>query len=387
MSEGLLQDYLEWQEEVVYAMARRTEERAHAINPNLTLGILGFADSWRYWLTLEAFSTPLAPVTLWTETTYTGYSEERIDSLQVDFDARGLNGKILPGLYTVALNPWRLIQDMERAIRHNGAFWIYQHNGDAYRHADELTYSRAYEIFDRYIFFSEYVANPLPIFDLYPGVEARPYGGGDSISFLLVPKTGVGFTEDVELLSGGEIEYIGENLSVIPLGDHELDYSDLPCILSGLGPGDLERTRAWSMIREISTLLEYYDPLGYPGLGELELALGESMGSLDAGRPDDIIQGLGPLIAGGYEMVLDRVWPDVEEAKKNPRKSPIPISALSRLSSARRMYDDGRVGEGNAYLIDGLKQWSEAIVEGPCFTALLILAACVYGRGRSRKHA
>jgi hypothetical protein len=191
----------------------------------------------------------------------------------------------------------------------------------------------------------------------------------------------------MELLAEGEIEYIGENLSVITLGDHELDYSDLPCILGGLGPRDLESTRAWSMIREISTLLEYYNPLGYPGMGELEVALNEFLADLEAGRTEEIIRRLGPVIAGGYEKVLDEIWPDVEEAKKNPRESPIPIPALSRLSSARRMYDDGRVSEGNAYLIDGLGQWSKAIAEGPCFPVLLVLATLLGNLRRLRSHA
>ena len=67
---GLLEDFMKWQEEAVFRLAKKTEEKVHAINPSLSLGILGFADSWRYWAILRAFSTLQAPVTAWTEGTY-----------------------------------------------------------------------------------------------------------------------------------------------------------------------------------------------------------------------------------------------------------------------------------------------------------------------------
>ena len=384
---GLLNTFMEWQERTVYEMAKSTEEKAHAINPNLSLGILGFSDSWRYWTTLEAFSTAQAPVTVWTEDTYGGYSEKRIDHLRDLLSRHGLNGKVVPGLYTVALNPWRMIQDMERAIRHNGVFWIYQHDGDQYCLADEWTYSRAYEIFDRYIFFNGSTAHPLPSFGLHPGVEARPYRGPHGVSLLLRAKLGVVFPDDVILLTDSQgLDYIGENLTVKSLGNPNLSFSDLPCIIYGLDESDLLATEVWSMVREVSSLLDSYNELGFERMEALESALQLSLSDFDAGRYGEIKSRLGPIVDGTYEEILQAIWPTVEEAMKSPRTSPIPLSSIGRISSAKRMYEMGQAVEGNSYLIAGLKEWALAVGEADLLILLMasMMVTLLVNRSGSR---
>ena len=76
------------------------------------------------------------------------------------------------------------------------------------------------------------------------------------------------------------------------------------------------------------------------------------------------------------------VWPEVEEAKKHPRDSSIPIPSLSRISSAKRMYEEDRVSEGNAYLIDGLREWSMAVDEGLCILSAMAGLALAIWQGK-----
>jgi hypothetical protein len=385
---GLLGEYLAWQEEEVYEMARETEAKVHAINPELSLGILGFSDCWRYWITLQAFCAPGAPVTLWTEDTYGGYDEDRIDYLRESLDGYGLEGKVLPGLYTVALSPWKMVEDMERAIRHNGAFWIYQHDGDQYRLADEWTYSRAYDAFNRYIFFNASRARALPTIELYPGVEARPYDGPDGVTLLLLPRPGISAEGAPELLTeSSQLHYIGKNVTLKVVKSRNLSLGEMPCMIYGLTREDIHRTHAWSLVREIDTLLGLYNRLELGRLPAIEGALAEAKEDFLESRYDLVIEGLNSTVATGYGAVLDAVWPLIEEAKRSPRESPIPIAALSKISGAERMYSQGDYADGNAYLLSGLGAWAAAVPEGGC----LALAAVAFpwwmarNRGRLRR--
>lgn len=377
---GLLGEFQVWQERQVYDMAKETETRVHAVNPNLSLGILGFYDSWRHWIILEAFSTNRSPVTLWTEDTYRGYDEERIDYLRQAFDERGLRGKVLPGLYTVALSPWDMIDNMERAIRHNGALWIYQYNGDQYKLADERTYSRAYNAFQRYVLFNASRANPLPNVYLYPGVEARPYEGPEGVTLLLSPRSGVSIQGDLELLTDSDrFHYVGKNITITAMEPRNLTRSEMPCLLHGLSKEDLIRTEAWSLLREIDTLMGLYGRLGLERLPGIEDELGRAAADFADSRYDLVKERLSFTVAITYAAVLNATWPSIEEATKSPRDSPIPILALSKIRAAERMYSRGDWANGNAYLVGGLEAWAMAVPETACDALIAAQAIGILG--------
>jgi hypothetical protein len=383
-SSGLLGDFMDWQEEVAYEMARETKEKVHGINPNLSLGILGFSDSWRYWATLKGFSGDL-PITLWTEDTYGGYEEERVEYLRNRTRMMGLNCRVLPGLYTVALSPWRMIEDMERATRHNGAFWIYQHDGDQYHLADEWTYSRAYEIFNRFIFFNRSRAEPLPSFYLHPGVVARPYVGPDGISVLLEPEPGLDPGDEVVLITDADhLDYVSTNLSLRELSSNELSARNLPCIVHGLHHGDLPAIEAWSLLRELSSLLDAYDGLGLSEMGDLDSMLEHALSDFEAGRYGEVQGTLAPVSDRGYHQILDVVYPLVQEAMRNPRESDIPLESMREVSYASDLYQDGRIAKGNTHLIRGLSYWSQAVSEDGAWVFLISLLALILLRHRLR---
>ena len=56
---------------------------------------------------------------------------------------------------------------------------------------------------------------------------------------------------------------------------------------------------------------------------------------------------------------------------KSPRTSPIPLSSIGRISSAKRMYEMGQPAEGNSYLIAGLKDWAVAVGEADMLVLFL----------------
>ncbi len=362
---GLLEEFQEWQEKTVYDMARSTEEKVHAINPNLLLGILNIKDAWLTWTILEGFSTPTIPLMAWSEDTYRGYSEEKIDELRQNLEIRKINGKVIPGLYTRVLVPWRVLDGMERATRHNGAFWVYQYNGDPYHQADEKTYSKAYEVLDEYIYFKKPKAEVLPSFGIFPGAEARPYGGPDGIiSVFLKSLVGFTFPDEVGLVTDStDLVYIGENLTPKSILGPNLTYSDLPCIVSGLNADDLVPTEAASLIRELGILLGAYNRLNLTKLEAMERALDLAASEYDAGHYDTVRSQLSSVRRDAYDQICEIVWPLIEEARKSPRTSSVPISVLGKMTTAQREYEDGDLLGADAYLMAGLREWSQAVGE------------------------
>jgi len=385
LTNGLDDEFRQWERDEVYRLAKRVEHEAHAINPNLSLGILGFGDSWFYWTILEAFSTPQAPVTAWTEDTYGGYNEERIGQYQKAFAEHSLNGKVLPGLYTVALNPWRMITDMERAIRHNGVFWIYQHDGDQYRLADEWTYSWAYELFNRFFFFNKSRADPLPVFQIYPGIEARPYRGPEGVTLLLSSHNmGPVVFDNLSLVtSASSLLLVGENLSIKTITTTTIPLSDLPAFIYGLSEDDLLPTEVRNTIRQLQILMKYYNMLGMPPLTGVQRTLNLSLQDYQAGRYSEAKGLLDQVGEEAYQKVLEAVWPQVEAGFASPRNSSIPLTSLSRMWTASRMFSQGDASSGQLYLLAGLREWALAVDEFPRLGLSLaaILLTLLLGRG------
>jgi len=382
---GLIGRFEEWQREKVYEMARETETKVHAINPNLSLGILGFGDSWFLWTVLAGFNSSTAPVTAWTEDTYGGYDEDRISFYQEQFRQRRLYGKIIPGLYTVALSPWRMITNMERAIRHNGVFWIYQHDGDQYRLADEKTYSLAYQLFDEYFFFNSSTVHPLPAFTMYPNIDARPYRGPSGVTLLLQSHHLSSSVPTIEVLTDSpSLVYVGENLSAKKISSRSIRTSNLPCFLYGLSENDLERTEIWSMIQELDDILSTYSRLGFPPMTSEQQALETALAKLESDNLDEARQILQEAIERAFETCLAQVSPLLDRAASSPRDSPIPVQVLGKLFTARRTIQEGEVDKGRLYLLAGMKEWAEAVPEA-IFTPFLALALLAVSSRRRRR--
>jgi len=374
---GLIDRFEEWQREKVYELASETERKIHSINPNLSLGILGFGDSWFLWTILAGFNSSTAPVTAWTEDTYRGYNEGWISYFQEQFRRRHLYGSIIPGLHTVVLSPWRMITNMKRAIRHNGVFWIYQHDGDQYRLADEKTYSLAYQLFDRYFFFNSSIANPLPAFTMYPNIDVRPYRGLSKVTLLLQSHHLYTSLRTIELPPDSPtLGYVGENLTGKKRSSRSIRTSNLPCILYGFSEDDLERTVIWSMIKELDDILSPYSRLGFPAMTREQQALEMAVDRFESGD----LEGARAIVQDGieraFETCLAQVSPLLDHAASSPRESPIPIHVLGKLFTARRKIQEGDVDEGRLYLLAGIKEWAEAIPEAILapFSALALLA-------------
>ncbi len=388
---GLLQHFEDWQREKVYQMARDTERKAHAINPNLSLGILGFGDSWFLWTILAGSNSSTAPVTAWTEDTYGGYDEGRISFYKDQFRQRHLYGKILPGLYTVALNPWKMITNMERATRHNGVFWIYQHDGNQYRLADEKTYSLAYQLFNKYFFFNSSSAHPLPSFTIYPKIYARPYKGPSGVTLLLQSHHFSTSVSSIEVLTDSpSLTYVGENLTAKTIAGGAIRTSNLPCFLYGLSIHDLERTEVWSMIQELEDIVSTYSALGFPPMTDEQQALQTAKNKFASGSLQEAKNILENATDRAFEKSLSEISPLLDRAAASPRESPIPVSVLGKLFTARRIILEGEVENGRLYLLAGMKEWAESIPERLLPLVLLPLlvvsaSSLLENKGRGKK--
>ncbi len=88
---GLLEEFISWQEETVYHMALETREAIHEINPDLSLGVLGFEDDcWLHLNILRGFSTTDKRITAWHEDSFWGgYKRSKIDDNHEDFARLG----------------------------------------------------------------------------------------------------------------------------------------------------------------------------------------------------------------------------------------------------------------------------------------------------------
>jgi hypothetical protein len=380
-SRGVLEDYISWQEEELRALADETEQKVHAINPNLSLGTLAFADAWTHWSVLEGFSSPLAPVTAWTEKTYGGYrtgGDEGMDSYQKLFAEHGLDGAILPGLWEALLTPWDMIVNMEAATRHNGAFWIYQHDEGR---GDDEEYSRAYELFNMYIFFNQSKPDPSPVIQLFPGVEARPYCGPKGCSILLLPDNlGPVISDGVTLMTNRtDLVYLGRNLSVLGLATANLSLKQLPCLVYGLTEDDLFATQAWNIILELSAFTEYCEGIGLEEASGCREALDLGLSDYHQGRYREVISRLQETLNGAYATTVDQIMPQVEAGLSSPKDSPIPLTPLIRIGVAKRMLDEGDEG-ASTYLLAGLKGWLTAIPEPPLGIPALALGIFLLAR-------
>jgi len=384
---GLLDEYLRWQEEKAYRLALQLSEKVHTINPNLTLGILYFEDAWFHWKILEGFMTPHAPVTGWNEQTYGGYKlggPEGVDTYRERWVQHGLNGEFLPGISAIA--PWLQLTSIEAALRDNGHLWIYQQSEDRPERKMELA------LVNRYFLFNRTGVDPLPAFDLSPGVYARPYLGPegkvscllDTVEYGVPPPTGFAV-----ITESPRIEYAGKNFTVKTLQGPNpyLKPDDFPCVVYGLEVDDLRRTYIRALIRETETMASLYLGLGLgedPRLQEIQISVEAARRSFSDGRYGEAEARVLGARDEMYALCQEKIWPLVDAALQNPRNSPIPLQLLNVFSSAKRYIEKGEAMKGRAWLFEGLKQWSARVDEIFWHLAGLCVLAASIGIRRGR---
>jgi hypothetical protein len=134
-------------------------------------------------------------------------------------------------------------------------------------------------------------------------------------------------------------------------------------------------------VRELGTILDHCRRIGLEGLESIEAEYNLAMVDFDRGSYSVVDSRLEPLLDQAYADIFEKIWPMVEEAMKSPRDSPMPMSALMKLTSAERTYGEGDQFRGNALMLAGMGEWSEAIAE-PCWLLFLPVGVLV-GRKRS----
>jgi hypothetical protein len=203
-------------------------------------------------------------------------------------------------------------------------------------------------------------------------LEARPYvGPGNLTSVFLTPyrvkekgAQPVEVVKDFTMLTSSDMLYMGMNLTekVIP-ANSTLRTPDIPCLLYGLGPGDLRATEYLAMVEEVQCLLEYCRWLDLGPMPEIESDLNSAMTAKAAGSYQDAIEILLDARDRAYAHVIDELGPMIQEGLENPRNSEIPLNLLRGLSNAELAFKDGKVVHGETYLFSSLRDWSATVPE------------------------
>ncbi len=370
----LVDDFEEWQEKKLYEMAMTTAEKAHAINPNLSLGTLWFQQTWIITNILKGFNCSTAPVTAWSEQSYESYNSIDYQKQKEWWSQNSgmLNGVLIPGFWTVKHDPFDLIDNMEQAARHEGLFWVYQHH-DPFQRADRLSYAKAYQLVHKHIFFNASTAHPLPESYIYPGVRARPFLGPQNTSALLeAHHLGHIVSENITLCTNTtEINYVAENLSQKIIRISDLSQSHLPCIIQGLSREDLLASEVQGMIEELQQLELWSTQLGID-IGKQGKTIQICEEHVERGEYHRAKSVLAGPINQSYEVIFDEILPLLDDP---PPKSSLKIKVGARLLS------EGSWREGRIYLLAGLAEWQKTIGESllcGILSLLPFLFACRY---------
>jgi len=363
---GLNAEYQRWQEETVYLMAKDTQERIHAINPDLSLGTLGFEDDcWLHLSILRGFSTPRKRVTAWHEDTYWGgYKTSKIDHNHQVFLQNGINGKVIPGLWTEQLDPYMLLSNMEFAVRYNGTFWIYQ-SGNPWTLGTQEQYEEAFRVWWRYVCFNGTTRpNALPSFDIYPGVQVRPHLGPEGVSAIL--NAGVGAVQMG--LSFSELELpptiafailVNRNMATQPIKGTTIPLDELDGFVYGLTEADIQATEAWGPIHELRDLIGLCSTLGLDPTPILQEDFDRVLQVFQAGEYSEAGLQAQDSLAHSYDLILEELKPLMQAGLANPRNASLPFPILNKLSIATQNIEAGKRADGQAYLLKALKDWSD----------------------------
>lgn len=363
-SRGLVEDYKRWQEGALYSMAKETREKIHSINPNLSLGTLGFQDDcWCFLSILRGFSTQDIPVTAWHEDTYGGFYETtKMDKNHAIFDALGINGKVIPGLWTYRMPPFTLFYNMEYAIRSNETFWIFGGHG-WYPSYKEEQYMKAFELLNRHTFLNGTgISKPLPPIRLYPDIEARPRLGPEGVSmFLTSTRRSVEIASLDFQLSPllSNFSYVGENMSIQVMEENSIPLQKVPCLVFGLSEEDFLATKAWSSIHEFRDILDIVEGMDICNLSEAREDFELSIKDFENGTFEEAGRKAGSAVEEAYDSILELTWPYVESGFADPRNTSVPLAILNKIRMAKEYMDGGNENKGHIYLLSALKEWSE----------------------------
>jgi len=390
---GLLTDYQNWMDQKVFHLAKNVKEKVHAINPNLSLGLLYFdvphVTPNYYWKILEGFNSSQAPVTAWGEDTYGGYllgGSKGVDTYRRLFREHRLNGMFLPGIGYPGPPNWNQLIAVEEALRDNGHLWLFQWG---YPKKYDQDYRRNFRYIHSYLLFNRTNPNPLPSFDIFPSVEARPYLGPKNVTSLLLrelppascrtcpysfsplpPDRNFTFVTDSQ-----RVLYVGHNYTARTLKgpNPSLRLADLPCIIYGLDRDDLLPSQALSLIGEFEELIGLCEEVG---VGEPVLMRSRLEGALKAfgdGEFEGAVSALLGIRGHTYHAAMSDLWPRVQAGLASPRNSEVPMNVLRTLSNAKNFFDRGAERDGELYLLEGLNQWAQEVEEDPTLMGMVVL--------------
>ncbi len=390
---GLLEAFQDWQSNKVYRMARGTLEKVRAINPNIRLGILCFEEeSWWHWALVRGFGTDDSPTSAWSEKTYAGFkfgpgdSDKTYLEIWAEHDVRG---QWLPGI--AAIDPWKQFAAIEQALRHVGHLWLYQRQYPEERGPE---FDRTFSFVHKYILWNGTAINPLPTFRLHPWISASPHMGPsglvscflDTYVWKTPPPTSFQIITDVS-----EVEYSGGfnyTTKMLRGPNPTLQPRDFPCVIYGITRDDLEKTETFAVIREVEDLLGFLARLGLGDLAEVASEIARARLDLDAGRVTESKARAYQARSSAYEAIQGLVWPLVDEARRDPRNSQMPLSLVSVFSNAKNMISRADVYKGQAYFYSAMKDWSLSVREPlPVAAALAVLTGVARFRRLLRQAA
>ncbi len=391
-SRGLLDEFQLWQEDAVYRLARRTRDRVRAINPDLHLGTLGFEDDcWFHLAILKGFSAEESPVTAWHEDTYYGgYKTGKIDANHEVFRELGINGKVIPGLWTYDLTPFHLLRNMAFAMRYNGTFWIYQSGGKPWELGTRDEFLLAFEMLQGEVLFDGSDREFVPEFEIYPGVLVRTVVGPAGSSMFLLPRTNEPGSQYLELPAsfiGSTL--LGTNMTASNIRSTSLPFAELPCFIYGLDPGDPTGLEAWSKIQELRYLLDLWEPMALGPMPGVREALQDATLEFESGRVEAVNISASRTLSEAYDLALEALWPYVERGFRNPRNSSVPMTILNKINNAARAIEDRRVIEGRNYLLHALREWQRipeltAVPSICAFLACTMISIRLFSAGRAQ---
>ena len=373
-SNGLLEEFQEWEVNRTYQLAKRVADRVYVINPEFNLGLFPIEEDWWLLAILKGFSTH-KPVGAWTGAssgadTYQGISRGLAESLRSMLEERNINATLVAGV-----GGWIRISKKETAVRFCDATWFY---GTIPKWAeDEIRVVR------QYIYFNQTHANMLPSINFGPEFYTDPYLSPDGkVSMVIASYNSAGKPEEIKLLTPSDIIYFPDdygtnrNASTVRLEgpNPRLSSERIPCLLYGMSEEDLLRTGIWYLENELSNLSLFYSGVGLGRLMQVERALNYASTNATT-DPQSTLQVLLDTRGEAYREILEAINRVMEE----PGNLSIPTLARGKAWLADLFISKGQEGLGQSYIYSSLEAWY-AVVDRISLTGLLVLFVGVLRR-------
>jgi len=370
-SNGLLEEFQDWEANRTYQLAKRMADRVYQVNPDFNLGLFPLDNDWWQLAVLKGFSAH-RPVGAWTGAgsradTYQGISRGLAESLRSVLEEKNISATLVAGV-----GPWIRLSKKETAVRFCDATWFY---GTIPKWAeDEIRVVR------RYIYFNQTHANMLPSISFGPDVYAHPYLSPDGkVSFVLGPhESGKTLTEGIKLLTSSDVICIPDdygtnrNASITRLigPDPTVSPERLPCLVYGMDETDLLRTGIWYLTNELSNLSLFYSGAGLGELPRIQDAL-EYASTTGTTDPHSTLQVLLDTREEVYKEVLEEINRVIEE----PGNISVPAGAKAKAWLANLFISKGQEGNGQSYVYGSLEDWYAAGEEIPIVGLFAVLFA------------